>query len=75
MSIVEKIMGKGKLAQDVSPWVLYVEGLFWKKPIQCQVSSEILTPHPLTARRVFIPHRLWCGGRTHSLAGEGVGGQ
>jgi hypothetical protein len=25
-------------------------------------------PTPLTARRV------WCGGRTHSLGGEGVGG-
>ncbi len=30
-------------------------------------------PHFLTARRVCTP-RLWCGGRTHSLGGEGVGG-
>jgi hypothetical protein len=22
-----------------------------------------------------VPPRLWCGGRTHSLGGEGVGGQ
>jgi hypothetical protein len=41
-----------------------VEGLYCKRPIQCLVSSEILTPHPLTA---------WCSGRTHSLGGEGVG--
>jgi hypothetical protein len=27
---------------------------------------------PLTARRVYTP-RLWCGGRTHSLGGEGWG--
>jgi hypothetical protein len=32
-------------------------------------------PIPLTARRVRTP-RLWCGGRTHSLGGEGGwGGQ
>jgi hypothetical protein len=36
-------------------------------------SSELLTPHPLTARRVCTP-RIWCGGRIHSLGGEGVGG-
>jgi hypothetical protein len=29
-----------------------VEGLYCKRPIQCLASSEILTPHPLTARRV-----------------------
>jgi hypothetical protein len=40
-----------------------VEGLYCKRPIQCLTSSEILTPH------------LWGGGRTHSLVGEGVGGQ
>jgi hypothetical protein len=27
---------------------------------------------PLTARRVCTP-RLWCGGRTHLLSGEGGG--
>ncbi len=51
------------------------EGLYCKRPIQCLASSEILTPHPLTARRVCTPSRFWCGGRTHSLGGEGVGGQ
>jgi hypothetical protein len=51
-----------------------VEGLYCKRPIQCLASSDLLTPHPLTARRVCIS-RLWCGGRTHSLEGEGVGGQ
>jgi hypothetical protein len=49
-----------------------VEGLYCKRSIQCLASSEILTPHPLTARRVCNP-RLWCGGRAHSLGGEGVG--
>jgi hypothetical protein len=52
-----------------------VEGLYCKRPIQCLASSEILTPRPLTARRVCTLPRLWCGGRTHSLGGEGVGGQ
>ncbi len=50
-----------------------VEGLYCKIPIQCLSSSKILTPHPLTARRVCAP-RLWCGGRTHSLGDDGVGG-
>jgi hypothetical protein len=36
--------------------------------------SGVFTPHPPTARRVFTS-RFWCGGRTHSLGGEGVGGQ
>jgi hypothetical protein len=31
-----------------------------------------IDPHHLTAQRVCTPH-LWCGGRTHSLGGEGVG--
>ncbi len=43
-----------------------VEGLYCKRPIQCLASSKILIPHPLAAR---------CGGRTHSLGGEGLGGQ
>ncbi len=36
--------------------------------MQCLASSELLTPH------VYPPLRLWWGGRTHSLGGEGVGG-
>jgi hypothetical protein len=32
-----------------------VEGLYCKRPIQCMASSKILTPHPLTARRVWTP--------------------
>ncbi len=52
-----------------------VEGLYCKRSIQCLVSSEILTPHPLTARRACTPPpRLWWEGRTHSLGGEGVEG-
>ncbi len=39
-----------------------VERLYCKRPILCLASSKILTP------------RLWCGGRTHSLGGEGGGG-
>ncbi len=34
-----------------------------------------IDPHPLTAWLVCVPPaRLWCGGRTHSLGEEGVGG-
>jgi hypothetical protein len=51
-----------------------VEGLYCKRPIQCLASSEILTPHPLTARRVCTPQPLVRGGgRTHSLGGKAVG--
>ncbi len=32
-----------------------VEGFYCKRPIQCLASSEILTPHPLTARPVCTP--------------------
>jgi hypothetical protein len=32
-----------------------VERLYCKRPILCLASSKILTPHPLTARRVCIP--------------------
>jgi hypothetical protein len=49
-----------------------VEGLYCKRPIQCLASSEILTPPPLTARRVCTPPPLVR--RTHWLGGEGVGG-
>jgi hypothetical protein len=38
-------------------------------------SSNILTPRPLTPPSECVPPlRLWCGGRTHSLGGEGVEG-
>jgi hypothetical protein len=61
-----RVMGSWALAQ-------IVEGLCCKRPIQCLAPSEILTPHPLTARRVCTPPP-WCGGRT--LAGwRGGGGQ
>jgi hypothetical protein len=57
-------------------WVQSVERLYCKRPILCLVSSKILTPHLLTARRLWcVPPRFWCGGRTHSLGGKGVGGQ
>ncbi len=35
-----------------------VEGLYCKRPTQCLASSEILTPHPLTARRMCSPPPL-----------------
>jgi hypothetical protein len=57
----------------LSFWLSTVEGLNCERPIQCLASSKILTPQTLTARRVGTP-RLWSGGRTHSLGGEGVGG-
>jgi hypothetical protein len=46
----------------------FVEGLYCKRPIQCLASSEILTPHPLTARRVCIPPPL-VRGEEDTLAG------
>ncbi len=50
-----------------------VEGLNCKRPVQCLASSRILTPHPLTARRVCTPPPL-VRGSTHTLGGEGGGG-
>jgi hypothetical protein len=58
-----------KISEQQGPgrYVLYcilhsVERLYCKRPILCLASFKILTPH------------LWCGGRTHSLGGEGGGG-
>ncbi len=57
----------GKILQDV-------ERLYCKRPIQCLASSKILTPHPPPPPPgECVPSRLWCGGRTHSLGGEGWG--
>jgi hypothetical protein len=53
---------------------LTVERLYCKRPIQCLASSKILTPHPLTARRVCTPPTSMWGEDTHSLHGEGGGG-
>jgi hypothetical protein len=50
-----------------------VERLYCKRPILCLASSKILTPHP-PHRPASVHPRLWCGGRTHSLDGEGGGG-
>ncbi len=57
-------------------WEETVEWLYCKRPIQCLASSELLnpTPHRPASVIVYPPLRLWCGGRTHSLVGEGVGG-
>jgi hypothetical protein len=52
---------------------IYEKRLYCKRPILWLASSELLTPIPLTARRVCTT-RLWCGGRTHWLGGEGGGG-
>ncbi len=45
-----------------------VEGLYCKRQVQCQ----ILTPTPSPPSEC-VPLRLWCGGRIHSLGGEGEG--
>jgi hypothetical protein len=51
-----------------------VERLKCKRPLQCLAYSEILTPHPLNARRVCYPPPLVR--REYSLAGwRGGGGQ
>jgi hypothetical protein len=49
------------------------EGLYCKRPIQCLASSEILTPHPLTTRRVCTPPPLVRGEDTLAR-GRGGGG-
>ena len=52
------------------------ERLYCKRPILCLVSSKILTPHPPHRPAIVYPPPpcLWCGGKTHSLGGKGVGG-
>jgi hypothetical protein len=34
-----------------------------------------IDPLPPSPPGEFVPPRRWCGGRTHSLGGEGMGGQ
>jgi len=46
-----------------------------KRPILRLASSKILTPHPPHHPASVYPPPLWCGGRTHSLVGEGGWGQ
>jgi hypothetical protein len=43
---------QSRLYPPVRDSVLARRGLYCKRPIQCLASSEILTPHPLTTRRV-----------------------
>ncbi len=71
--IVDGVFSRQKIILDKVSWDPAAEGLHCKRPIQCLASPEILTPHPLTARRVCTPC-LWCGGRTPALGGEGDGG-
>ncbi len=59
-------------SQLSAQWAEPVEGLYCKRPIQCLASSEILIPHPLTARRVCTPPPLVRGEDT--LAGWRGGG-
>ncbi len=51
-----------------------VEGLYGKRPIQCLMSSEILTPHPLTARRVCTTPAFGAGGGHTRWVERGWGG-
>ncbi len=64
---------KLSLAHWFSLEIQVVEGLYCKRPIQCLASSEILTPHPLTARQVCIPSPLVLGEDTLAR-GTGGGG-
>jgi hypothetical protein len=51
------------------------EGLYCKRPIQCLASSEILTPHPLTAgASVYPPPLVGGGGHTRRLERARGGG-
>ncbi len=55
--------------------MLGVERLYCKRPILCLASSEILTPTPLTARRVCsVPPAFGAGGGHTHWAGLGVWG-
>jgi hypothetical protein len=67
LSTLQKMQRKLKMKRPET-----VEGIYCKRPIQCLASSKVLTPTPLTARRT--PPAPTAGG-THSLGGEGVGGQ
>jgi len=59
---------------ETNPYGSTVERLYCKRPIQCLASSKILTPHPLTARRVCTPC-LWCVRGVDTLDGwRGDGG-
>ncbi len=74
LSIICEEIGIGSVATHhmVTTYPTAVEGLYCKRPIQCLASSDQLTPHPVTARRVCTP-RLRCVGRTNSLRRGGGG--
>jgi hypothetical protein len=65
---------RGHSLNCVLPMPPAVERFYCKRPIQYLASSEILIPNPSSPGECVSP-RLWCGKRTHSLGGEGVGGQ
>ncbi len=47
----------------VTPWPhpILSPALYCRRPIQCLASSKILTPHPLTTRRVCVPPAFGAG--------------
>jgi hypothetical protein len=55
--------------------VVSVEGLYCKRPIQCLSSSEILIPHPPTARGECVPPAYGAGGGDTRWVERGVGGR
>ncbi len=68
-------LNTGRPIFNIHVWIrksVYLERLYCKRPIQCLAASKILTPHRPAS--VCVPPRLLCGGRTHSLVGEGGGG-
>jgi hypothetical protein len=69
--LIDKLCGiHSPVTYAVPRFCVIIDVLYCKRPIQCLASSKLLTPHPLTARRVCTP-----GGWEDTLArGRGGGG-
>jgi hypothetical protein len=65
----------GHTTFDFSNIAWTVEGLYCKRPIQSLASSKLLTPHPLTARRVCILPPYGAGGGQTRWVERGWGGK
>ncbi len=58
--------GEAKKTTTLVAMSTFVEGLYCKRPIQCLASSEILTPHPLTAQGECTPPPAFGAGGGHT---------
>ncbi len=52
--------------------LLFIEGLYWKRPIQCLAYSKIVNPHPLHCLASVYPPCHWCGVVANELCSKKI---